>query len=122
MRGSKMKKILLAILLLAIPLAAKDKDVKSKYAVNCDDPHSYACTQYLRLELKQQKVLQSYKIFQDDLAALNAEAETVKKENGWPETVQFHSDTLTFVAPPPSPLPPPGMPPCDESKAQVKCP
>lgn len=92
-----MKKIIFAVLLFAVPTGAKDK--VPVYAVNCDDPKSYACNQYLRLELKQQKVLQSYAAYLADLNALKAEAETIKKENGWPEDTQFFGQSLTFAAP-----------------------
>lgn len=98
-----MHKTIFIILFCALPLAAKDKDAKPNYAVNCDDPHSYACTQYLRLELAQQKVLQSYAAYQTDLAALNAEARAIEKENEWPSDLRFDGQTLTFAAPPPAP-------------------
>lgn len=99
-----MKKTIFSILLFALPTVAKGKDAKPNYAVNCDDPHSYSCTQYLRLELKQQKVLQSYAAYQTDLAALNAEAMVIEKENGWPSDLRFYGQTLTFAAPPPAPV------------------
>lgn len=102
--GELMKTAIFAILIFALPLAAKDKDAKPNYAVNCDNPHSYSCTQYLRLELKQQKVLQSYAAYQADLAALNAEATVIEKENGWPSDLRFDGQTLTFAAPPPAPV------------------
>lgn len=103
-----MRKTLFAIFLFWLPAVAGGKD--TVYAVNCDDPHAYACTQYLRLELKQQKVLQSYAAYQADLAALNAEAETVKKENNWPAGVRFDGANLTFSAPPAAAPAPQGKP------------
>lgn len=85
------------LLLFAVPLAAKD--AKPVYAVNCDDPHAYACTQYLRLEVKQRDVQLAYVGYMQAIAALNAEAEKIKTENGWPEGVTFKGDTLRFQAP-----------------------
>lgn len=98
-----MKGLILGILLFAMATAGKDKDAKPVYAVNCDDLRSFSCNEYLRLELAQQKVLEAYRSYQSALSDLNAEAEKVKQENGWPEDVQFRGDTLTFSAPPDPP-------------------
>lgn len=111
MRGSEnMRKTVFAILLFTLPIVAGGKGTGPVYAVNCDDPKSYACNQYLRLELKQQKTLQSYAAYQADLAALNAEAETIKKENNWPAGVRFDGANLTFSAPPAAAPAPQGKP------------
>lgn len=104
-----MKRVAFAILLFALPTVAKDKDKAPIYAVNCDDPKSYACNQYLRLELQQQKTLAAYAAFQAALTELNAEARQVAQENGWPDDVRFNSGNLTFSAPPaPAAAVPPG--------------
>jgi len=45
--------------------------------------------------------------FQKAIGDLNAEADKVKMENGWPEEVGFNPDTLVFSVPPPPPAPKP---------------
>lgn len=93
---------LFASILCCRPTAAQKKDATPPYVVNCDDPHSYSCNQYLRLELQQQKVLAAFAAYQASLSALSAEAETIKRENGWPAGVTFRGDTLMFLPPPPA--------------------
>ena len=43
--------------------------------------------------------------FQKAIGDLNAEADKVKTENGWPKETTFNPDTLVFSMPPPPPAP-----------------
>lgn len=105
-----MKRVAFAILLFALPTVAKDKDKAPAYAVNCDDPKSYSCNQYLQLEVRQQKALDAFAAFQaaqrdyqNDVNDLEAEAKKIEQENGWPDDLKFNDATLTFDAVPPAP-------------------
>lgn len=48
-------------------------------------------------QLAQIQLQRAQQAFQGALAALDAEAGAVKKENRWPDAVQFSPDTLTFA-------------------------
>lgn len=63
--------------------------------------------QLLRLQVKQRDMMLAQRDYIDAQRrygatgqALFAEAETVKRENGWPETVTLDADKLEFKAPP----------------------
>lgn len=59
-------------------------------------------------QLAQVQLQRAQVAFQAALAELDAEAGRVKAANGWPATVQFSPDTLTFVeAPKPTAAPAP---------------
>jgi hypothetical protein len=72
--------------------------------------------QSLRLQVKQkdaiiarQQFADAQQNFQNAIAAMNAEADKIKKENKWDDKVVFNPDQLTFTAPPATP--PPAAPP-----------
>jgi len=91
-------------------------------------PADYTPTevQSLRLQLAQVKAkdaLAAYQVaqqnYQQALAALSAEGERTKKENGWPSTLQLNYNDLTFTEPPPTPAPvPPTQPPASTAPIQ----
>jgi hypothetical protein len=103
----------------------------AKYALTCKDDAdlSLACAQSRRLQIKQdaahiardayQSLSQAAQQAQQDFAGkmkdLQDEFERVKKENGWPATVQCDPNSLTCSEPPPStsptPKPAPGAKP-----------
>jgi hypothetical protein len=77
--------------------------------------------QHLRLEVKQKDTIIAYnearaadQVFQMKRAALQAEAENVKKENHWDPKTIFNQELLTF-SPAPEPKP-------EEKKADPKAP
>lgn len=51
-------------------------------------------------QLAQRDMLDAQKRFSDALTGLSTEADKVKKENNWPDTVQFDQNTLTYSLPP----------------------
>jgi hypothetical protein len=68
--------------------------------------------QTLRLQVKQKDAMiaqrdyvAAQQRFQGAVNELNAEADRVKTENGWPRTLLFNSDSLLFSEPPPPPAP-----------------
>lgn len=89
-------------------------------------PSKYEPTEVQRLKLQvaqkdaqlaQVQLQRAQQAFQAALAELDAEAGRVKVANGWPSTVQFSPDTLTFVeAPKPSVAPAPPVPTAPEQK------
>lgn len=66
-------------------------------------------------QLIQQSMQAAQVEYQTALAALNTEAEKVKKENKWADTVTFDPNQLTFIAPPPAPAKP-ATPPAEPKK------
>jgi hypothetical protein len=63
--------------------------------------------QSLKIQLAQKDALlakanleQAQRTFQQALTDLNALAQNIKKENGWPEEVQFDPNTTQFSTPP----------------------
>lgn len=56
-------------------------------------------------QLAQVQLQRAQQVFQSALAKLDDVAGQVKRENGWPEGVQFSPDSLTFIAPPEQPAP-----------------
>lgn len=69
-------------------------------------------TEQLKLQLKQKDAIiaqidlnTAQRQMQDAMAAINAEAEVVKKAHGWDESVLFNTTSLTFVDPPKPPTP-----------------
>src|SRR5258708_6738094 len=97
-RGNSMTKkaILLPVAAALLGIAAAVLVAQRKPAIYVPSE-----TQALRLQVKQkdaviaQKDMQAVQQrFQDALNALNAEAEKVKKENGWSPDIKFSPDTL----------------------------
>lgn len=63
--------------------------------------------QSLRLQVKQRDAwlaqkdaISAQQRYQAAVGALIAEGEMVRKEQGWPESVKFDADTITFAVPP----------------------
>lgn len=65
--------------------------------------------QALKLQLKLKDAQIAKAQFQQAYASLMDEANSIKKENKWPETLLFDPDKLQFSAPP-QPIPNPGAP------------
>ena len=59
--------------------------------------------QSLKLKVAQQEALLAQAHLNAAITALGAEANAVKKENGWPDDTNFNPDSLTFTAPAPAP-------------------
>lgn len=67
-------------------------------------------------QLAQVQLQRAQVAFQAALAELDAEAGRVKAANGWPSTVQFSPDTLTFVEAPKPTVAPPVAPAPEQKK------
>ena len=52
--------------------------------------------QTLRLKVQQLQFSAASDRYQQAIASFNSEVKSIEKENGWPETLQFHPDSLTF--------------------------
>lgn len=57
----------------------------------------------LKAKLAQQQAQVAQAQFVQAMSELNAEAEKVKKENGWDERTQFDANTVAFIAAPAKP-------------------
>lgn len=69
--------------------------------------------QLLRLQVKQRDgwlaqrdMIEAQRRYQQAVAALLAEGETVRKENGWPDALKFDPDKIEFAVPPVRTTPP----------------
>lgn len=101
-----MKKAILFVLIIAASVAVSAQEAAKKY-----EPTEI---QSLRLQVKQkdailaqqsiasaqQAVTLAQQNFTKAIEEMNAEAETIKKANKWPETVQLNPQTLAFEAKP----------------------
>jgi hypothetical protein len=112
----KLLSVLIVMAFLSGFIVGYAEDAKPKYA-----PSE---VQALRLQVRQkdaqlaQRELQMtctepQQKFQKAISDLNAEAEKVKKDNGWPKEATFNPDTLAFTEPPPAK---PAVPPAPEPK------
>ena len=116
----KLMPYLIALLVLSVAVAAEES--KPKY--------SPTEVQGLRLKVAQQAAQlaqrelqlacsEPQQKFQKAIGDLNAEADKVKTENGWPKEVGFNPDTLAFTEPPP-PAPPTPKPAEKPAPPEVK--
>jgi hypothetical protein len=87
---------------LAISAASIHSQEKPK------DPPKFEATevQHLKLEVKQRDALlaqrdltMAQRVYNESVAALGAECESVRKENNWPQGVSCDLQTLNFAAP-----------------------
>ena len=59
--------------------------------------------QQLRLTVRQRDVQIAYQTFQTAQQNFLSEAERIKKDNNWPDTVKFDPQTMSFRDTPPAP-------------------
>jgi hypothetical protein len=103
-RGNEMvKKVIFALGVVGLLLAGL------AIRAQLSKPKTYEPSevQTLRLQLKQRDTQMAIQVYQGKFNELVAEAQKVKKENGWPDDLKFNADTLQFEMPKLTPLPSP---------------